>query len=916
MFRRRSSFLIITILAITSLSGVFGVHDGEAYTTVAVTSGSEGGNTGSSGYMCRSIAIPIEFHEPQIAEGPFGNEILVPGLSIDDRPSFRRAPVRTLTFDLELGSSIENIHFSNLLTGRARVNAPISCNPHPMALSGLIDHDPIDETIQDPIDHIEWSMHTGMDENGGVASHLVVRLYPVLLEDEVMEFISSAVLNIEYTVPMHDAVSSVFTGGTYDMLIICPSEFRSRIDEFAGYRNKTGINTIPVDLGEIRSGEYFTIDGNDSQEEIKRFIYNARKEWGIEYVMLAGDVDKVPARHILVLDGYDDSGAGNRDGAFVPSDLYYSDLFRDGTLDYSSWNSYTTGDHRYLWGEYDGSALDTPDLLPDVYLGRVPAGDLDELDLMLRKITDYELSAKGSSWAMNATLGGTDPFSGDTTPEGEFLCDHLESNYLMDHNISKFYESYGNLGNVTFSLRNHTGLAILSDHGDYDGWGYTSNYSGVINTNYLKYTMDNANELPLMIVDACLTHGFDNENASDESTGKDPIYNQWYYPPGSAHKGRDSLGEWFHKAEGGGAIATFGSTRVAYGSPGATYPNALSGYMAKHLTRAMVEGNDTPGKMLAAALTDYVTELGTPTHEDYKTVTQYVLLGDPSVTIGGIDPVELDIDVQENEMDVLPGSETNITFSIENVGLVNASLDLDVEVIGNGAVIWTSNISMNRTEIVPSGIVNGEISIFVPGNTRAMQNRTVRIIVDSLLLLEPRTLDVLVTAERTEGVFVDLSPEELEALQGSEASGYFHIHNTGNGNELFFANFSWIPDGWTWFTYQTSFEAAPFEVVDVPFKITLPEKCHSGKYEPVLSVVSNVTGANFTRIMNLTVGSEISIAITIPEDTVPMGPGETCDVPIGIENMGNSLIRAVIDLSTPGYEGWGIDLSSDEIEID
>ncbi len=862
--------------------------------------------------MENTITARLDYGIPKIDDGPFGKEVVLSGAPMDKRHSSRRLPLDVRHFELEIGSGIKEVRLSEVLKGSIRTPHTISFNPLAVPI-GQTDQGRGTGQRRDPEEHMEWSVHTGMEEGRRYAV-LTVRIHPVLIKDGTLEYIHSGTLEIDHTLPVSSAASSIFLNGTYDMLVICPGEFRTRIEKYADYRNETGIRTIPVSLEEIWSGDHWEVHGADAQEKIKSFILNATLEWDIEYVMLAGDVDRIPARHILVLDGNDDSGAAKRDGAFVPADLYYSDLFQGGTLDLSTWNSYTDGDHQYLWGEYDGSMLDSPDLYPDVHVGRIPASTLDELDLMLDKISVYELGAKGSDWVRNATLGGTDIYTGDDVFEGELLCDHVASSYLDGYNVSRFYESQGDLVNITHKLENHTGFALLSNHGDYSGWGYTSNHSGVMRLSTAS-GMKNAGELPIIIMDACLTHGFDNENASDENKGKDPIYNQWYYPPGSVHRGRDSLGEWLHLAERGGAVATFGSTRVSYGSPGATYPNALSGYMASHLTMAMSGGEGTPGRMLSTAISDYMNENGASTHEDYKTVTQFVLLGDPSLNIGGIDPVSLNITLENDRVQILPGEKMNFTFDIENSGSINASLDLGVEVIDNGAVFWTSNISFNTTRLGPGENVSGEIELYAPHNARAFQTRTVRLTVNSLLLPEPVTVDLVGEADRTQGVKVDMTPEEFKAEQGTDINGYFHIRNTGNGEEVLLLDLTGVPPEWSWYIDETEVDFNPFGTVDVPFMLSIPDPCRAGRYDMDLRVRSNVTGVDLNTSFIVDVEAERSMRLELPDGPINLSDDTPLRIPVTLDNLGNAPVKASLEWTLFGSEEWDIRFSQEEIEV-
>ncbi|MFW3146860.1 MAG: C25 family cysteine peptidase [Thermoplasmatota archaeon] len=863
-----------------------------------------------------TITLPIDYPAPELANGLYGREVRMGGIGLDSRSSYMRLPIQVITFPLPVGTAVESVVISEPLLGSMRMDH-ISCNPPSVPSVHGADPDPEAPDPRFPEDHLEWEIKTTIDPaTSESAALLIVRIHPAVPRGGHLDILRSGVLLVHHRIPM-GLNAPAAAQGPYDLLVVCTDDFRSRVEEYCDYRNATGTNTMLVTMEEIGSDVHFDIQENDTQEELKRFIYTARLQWGIDYVMLAGDADIIPARHILVLDGYDDNGAGMVDGAFVPSDLYYSDLFERGTLDFSSWNSDVSGDHRLLYGEWDTSARDDPDLYPDVYVGRLPASTLTELDRMLDRIVGYELSAKGADWMNNVTLCGTNTFTYNPTPEGEYTCDYIASTYLSGYNLSKFYETQGTLvrENISASINSGAGLVIMSDHGEYDGWGYTSQYpSGTFRSNQVDL-LSNDLRLPVVILDACLTHGFDNENASDSTTGKDPVYDMWYYPPGLGLSVRDSMGEYFHTARYGGAIATYGCTRVGYGSTGASYPFSVSGYMNSHITKALTDGYNRPGQMLARAVADYLTNLGTSGVNDYKTVTEYVLLGDPSATVGGINPILLDITVEDEEPEILPGTEMNLSFSVRNQGLVQADLTLGVEVLDNGRIVWTANLSDVNVSIPAGGSFEGNLSIYTPENALAGSTREVVISADSYLLLAPQIESIRPKAALTWGLSAE-APDDLHAAQGSEDSGYFHITNLGNSMERMNLSYHGVPEGFEIFTVSNEVEVEPFETYHVPFKITLPDLFLAGIYPLILQVNSSMTPASNRTVFNMTVDVEHDLLIEIPGSRVKVRPEQTKQMDVMLFNMGNINTPVELEFSGSHMEGWNISFDRSSIDMD
>ncbi|MBN1389111.1 MAG: hypothetical protein JXA22_00555 [Candidatus Thermoplasmatota archaeon] len=848
--------------------------------------------------------IDIQNGFPLVSLGDNSPEVRMDGLEMDPRPSYLRLPIIMKELVLPLGSRNIEVSLEDAFFTYIPYPTGLGINPHPVPkVEGASPIVPEGGFLA-PARHVEHRTMTGIDqETFETRAYMSISISPVVPEDSMLRCLVSGVVKISFDAPI-DKIW--YEPSEYDVLVICPDEFIDTAGEYATYRNATGKYTKVVTMSDIRSDRYWTISENDTQEEIKRFIYQARLNWGIDFVLLAGDEEHIPTRHILVLDGYDDSGAMHTDGAFVPSDLYYSDLFEDGTTTFTSWNADNSGNSRYLWGEYDGSISDDPDLYPDVFVGRLPASDEQEFLGMFEKIRGYELEAKGSDWFYNATLCGTNTFTENPTPEGEYTCDYIESHFLDGFNVTKLYETTVNLFNISKVIDQGTGLVVFSDHGDYDGWGYTSSYpSGAYRSTYAN-NQKNGYKLPIAVLDACLTHGFDNENASDPVSGKDPVYDQWYYPPGSGLDERDCLGEYLNTNKVGGAIATFGCTRVGYGSLGVSYPTVNSGYFNVRLNKAFAEGVNTPGQVLAQAQKDFIMNIGTSGVTLYKTITEYVLLGDPSLNIGGITGTNVEIIPEKENITVAPGTEAEMDFSVRNIGIIPTEVDLNITVEGNGKHVWTANISIENGSIPAGGSLEGTIFIYAPPGVLFNQKRDIILRVDSILLLKPRTYTIEAFAMRTEGVALSLDPPDLSASQGSEVIGFVNVENLGNGPENFNINFPDIPEGWEVEMSSFLVEVDPFSGSRFPFKLTLPDRFLAGTETHIISAVSAVTGASTAMSFNMTVEPDLSFDLSMPVLVVEMLPEENFTIPFDLIGSGNVDVEVDIDWYGTRLEGWDI----------
>lgn len=150
----------------------------------------------------------------------------------------------------------------------------------------------------------------------------------------------------------------------YDLLILTTESLKKGFYSLSDVHNNTGINTVIKTLTDI---------GSNDPKSIRNYIRYAYSNWGIDYVLIGGDYDIVPARDLWV-NSYLGGPSDN-----MPSDLYYSCL--DGTYNYD-------GDDR--WGEpFDGDGRGEVDLVAEVYIGRACVENRFEIDNFVYKTVSY-----------------------------------------------------------------------------------------------------------------------------------------------------------------------------------------------------------------------------------------------------------------------------------------------------------------------------------------------------------------------------------------------------------------------------------------------------------------------------------------------------------------------------------------------
>ncbi len=123
--------------------------------------------------------------------------------------------------------------------------------------------------------------------------------------------------------------------------------------------------------------------GVDLAARIRNFLKDRYATWGIEYVLLVGDYNAVPMRYCYPDPNNHSNGAGDPSNwpwaGDVPTDYYYADL---SSADNQSWDSDGDG----FCGEY---GQDNPDLLAEVYVGRIPTNIPYRITYTLNKLVTF-----------------------------------------------------------------------------------------------------------------------------------------------------------------------------------------------------------------------------------------------------------------------------------------------------------------------------------------------------------------------------------------------------------------------------------------------------------------------------------------------------------------------------------------------
>ncbi|MCD6299219.1 MAG: hypothetical protein J7L93_01255, partial [Thermoplasmata archaeon] len=381
-----------------------------------------------------------------------------------------------------------------------------------------------------------------------------------------------------------------------------------------------GVKTVLVTLDDIYNGNYFAVQGRDDAEKIKYFIKDALENWGIKYVMLVGSVEKMPMRYIWFI---------SRNGLRfywddMPTDLYYADIY-DANGSFSSWDSNNDGKYGEEF-EDGGGTNDTMDMYADVYVGRLACENNFVVKTVVNKIISYEDRAPGEEWFKRLILVGGDTFPGWGVVEGEFM-NQIIADEMPDFNPVKIWYSLGNLNAMTIEkeLQKGAGFLDYSGHGFPWGWGthpIDGNGDEWVGTYYTPYIIPlfNGYRLPVIFFDACSTAELDLKLSDVENETGVPMPNISVSLPCFAW--------YFIQKRGGGAIATVGSTRVAFTGVDEGGPYAGAGYLAYKFFEGYHHGT-TPSEMMVHSQNEYMNGRW----KDRWSLSEFILLGDPSLYI-------------------------------------------------------------------------------------------------------------------------------------------------------------------------------------------------------------------------------------------------------------------------------------------
>jgi len=548
---------------------------------------------------------------------------------VENKPAM---PVITKTFTFPFGTIIEEVNVAFTDFKDIEISKPLAPSPKVLMKSEVVSNNVEKSKIMTysdidvyPKERYAYRTGAGLKDKDHVV-YLTISLYPeqYFPQQNLVTHAGNARIDVKYTLP----AEPVIFGDTYDFLIIAPANFYSALQPLVDHKNNLNppIRTKLVSLADIPSGV-----GVDTQEDIKYFIKEKIEEWGIIYLLLVGagveGEEIFPVRNAWVASApYED---------YFPSDLYYADIY-DGTGGFSNWD--VDGDGKYA--EYPTDMANV-DVIPDVYMGKLPANNAGEVSTVVDKILQYKAHNKMTRKILQT---GGDSFTGDSISEGEYaneaVLDVLPSGYTTtrlwaSHPNPDYDTSELTKANIAKGYRANVDFVDMSGHGNWAVWSthppnneetwvppetLISPTHGFLYLDFKLYNVNNQYKYPVVMYNAC----------SNSKYSEKP----------------DCLGWRTLTKSGGGGIASFAASGIGYGSQGTSETERVMGWMEVHLFEELI-ATKTLGDVWNNCVSDYYTTFQSNFQQsDWKTMLEFAMFGDPTLDIdNGDDPKSVPVNV-------------------------------------------------------------------------------------------------------------------------------------------------------------------------------------------------------------------------------------------------------------------------------
>ncbi len=469
-------------------------------------------------------------------------------------------------------------------------------------------------------------------------------------------------------------------GSPVSYLIITNNELEASFQQLADYRTSIG---MPAAVRTVEWIESNCRNGADVQETIRFFIRDAYEQWGLEYVVIGGDTDVIPARYVK------DYLYGAAGYTIIPADLYFSCL--DG-----NWN----GDGDDTYGEVSVTyGDDLCDMASEVALGRIPVSSVHETQDYIAKVVLYEGQSAGTNWT-NGFLAAAEVlfWIDDETPstDGASFAEDLINDSVVpctDMSATRYYENYtaypGSL--------EETKTAVIN--------AINSNQYGIMSQIGHGFFFDMS-----------LGEGVFTVSDADELENHDHPFLLYALNCASAAFDYSCLMERLVLHPTGGSIASIGSSRAAF-------PYTSNNYQQQFFSLLLCDEVTTLGDTVEQSRLPFIVDVNQPSFNRW-TYMNYTLLGDPGLSIWTSEVRDLAVSLDPAlevgnqtvtafvESDMLPVPGATVTLSmgddvyVTGITDVNGEVDFELTIVEAGIATLSATASNNENSQVDIAVNN------------------------------------------------------------------------------------------------------------------------------------------------------------------------------------------------------------------
>jgi hypothetical protein len=622
------------------------------------------------------VALPATTHSKLIREQ---QEILLSNLQLSETidytiinldeatstlhtPGQPTLPVVTKIFTYPFDTTIESVKVTFSDPQEIDLTKPIqpASEPIPLNMEQTLMLQTMDQTVYTndqlyPKEQFTYKVHVGL-QKGIHTIFVAVHCYPIQYNplDNQLFYSNEFEITVDVT---HSSQPTQF-GDSYDLVILAPEQFSTALQPLVDHKNDKGVATTLITLETIISSQ----TGRDDAEKVKYYIKEAVEELGVTYVLIVGGMKGQQYQWLFPV-RYTNNHAGASYEYGVLSDLYYSDIYKyeGNTTVFDDWDS----NGNDVFAEFSFSQKDILDLVPDVFVGRLPCRTLAQVETSVVKLITYENTKADPSWFKNLLLiaGDTYQDSPGGLYEGELANDYSAS-FMTDFTPIRLWGSNGaltgqksvedaiNTGAGFVHMAGHANPGILITHPPQDNAKITIlrmyhlpllDFIGYLGRGKIDKAIEsllkprnprltNAYKLPVVVIGGCHNSQF-NTTLLNIFTMK-PFFTRAYgygeYVP--------KCFSWFlTNLENGGAIAAMGNTGLGMGYHDAGYTTGLDGWLMPQFFKHYGTNNEEYiGAAHSYAIRDYALNFDCNTGDaDRQMLEQWPLMGDPSMLIGG-----------------------------------------------------------------------------------------------------------------------------------------------------------------------------------------------------------------------------------------------------------------------------------------